>query len=49
MLITIDEAVALVSDYSCEDNARAAAIVAYLKSEITEKKAEIREEFPEEN
>ena len=46
-LITIDNAVKLVYEYSCETTERAAEIVTYLKQQITEQKALIREEFPD--
>lgn len=46
-LITIDNAVKLVYEYSCENTERAAEIVTYLKQQITEQKALIREEFPD--
>lgn len=47
-LITIDDGVKLVYEYSCETTEWAASIVSYLKTEITEQKAIIREEFPDE-
>ena len=46
-LITIDEGVKLVYEYSCETTEIAAQIVTYLKGQITEQKAIIRQEFPD--
>ena len=48
-LITIDDGVKLVYEYSCENTQHAEEIVEYLKSQITEQKAIIREEYPDEN
>jgi len=47
-LITIDDGVKLVYEYSCENTEKAAEIVTYLKAQITEQKAIIREEYPDE-
>ena len=48
-LITIDGAVKLVYEYSCEYTEVAEYIVSYLKQNITEQKAIIREQFPDGN
>lgn len=46
-LITIDNGVKLVYEYSCETTEVASEIVNYLKEQITTQKALIREEFPD--
>ena len=46
--ITIDDAVKLVYEYSCEETDKAREIVQYLKEIITVCKQEIREEYPDE-
>ena len=47
-LITIDDGVKLVYEYSCENTQLAQDIVTYLKSQITTQKAAIREDYPDE-
>jgi len=47
-LITIDDGVKLVYEYQCENTEVAASIVTYLKAQITEQKAIIRQEIPDE-